>query len=346
MPQGERRRTLLQGLGALLATASFPGTLRAQPESARVRLAVGGKATLYYLPLTLTERLGHFRDEGLEVEISDFPGGGKALQSLIGGSADVVSGAYEHTIIMQTLAQKVQAFVLQGTNPGLELGVVRARAAAYSWPKDLKGMRIGVSAPGSSTHMFVKHLLASVGLTPDDVAIVGVGTGASAVAAVRGGQIDALSSVEPVISLLERSGDIKVVHETITDEGTRQVFGGRLPAATLYAKAAFIRDNPGTVQALASAMVRTLVWLRTASTEAVMNALPPEYLLGDRVLYQAAFERLRGGYSRDGLFTQKLVDASYQVLLAHNTAVRRAPVLFLSQTWTNAFAERALARWS
>lgn len=346
MPQGGRRRALLQGLGAALAAASVPGTLRAQPERARVRLAVGGKATLYCLPLTLTERLGHFRDEGLEVEISDFPGGGKALQALIGGSADVVSGAYEHTITMQTLAQKVQAFVLQGTNPGLELGVVRARAAGYSWPKDLKGMRIGVSAPGSSTHMFVNHLLASVGLTPDDVAIVGVGTGASAVAAVRGGQIDALSSVEPVISLLERGGDIKVVHETITDEGTRRVFGGRLPAATLYAKAAFIRDNPATVQALANAMVRTLVWLRTATTETVMNTLPPEYLLGDRTLYQAAFERLRGGYSRDGLFSQKLVDASYQVLLAHNTAVRRAPVLFLSQTWTNAFAERALARWS
>jgi hypothetical protein len=188
MPQGERRRTLLQGLGALLATASFPGTLRAQPESARVRLAVGGKATLYYLPLTLTERLGHFRDEGLEVEISDFPGGGKALQSLIGGSADVVSGAYEHTITMQTLAQKVQAFVLQGTNPGLELAVVRARAAAYSWPKDLKGMRIGVSAPGSSTHMFVKHLLASVGLTPDDV---------SDVLATRGGRDGTVFGVLP-----------------------------------------------------------------------------------------------------------------------------------------------------
>lgn len=346
VPGPARRRAVLQGLGGLLATAATPRVVRAQPEKTRVRLAVGGKATLYYLPLTLAERLGHFRDEGLEVEISDFPGGAKALQALIGGSADVVSGAYEHTITMQTLAQKVQAFVLQGTNPGLELGVVRSRAAAYSWPKDLKGMRIGVSAPGSSTHMFVNHLLASVGLTPDDVAIVGVGTGASAVAAIRGGQIDALSSVEPVISLLERGGEIKVVHETITDEGTRRVFGGRLPAATLYAKAAFIRDNPGTVQALANGMVRTLVWLRTASTETVMNTLPPEYLLGDRSLYQAAFERLRGGYSRDGLFTQKLVEASYQVLLAHNTAVRRAPVLFLNQTWTNAFAERALARWA
>ncbi|MGH8678958.1 MAG: ABC transporter substrate-binding protein, partial [Burkholderiales bacterium] len=167
----------------------------AAPEKREVALAVGGKATLYYLPLTVAERQGYFKDEGLDVEINDFPGGAKALQALIGGSVDVVSGAFEHTIVMQTLAQKVQAFVLQGMNPGLELGVVKERAAQYSWPKDLKGWRIGVSAPGSSTHMLVKHLLASVGLTPDDVSVIGVGTGPTAVVAVRSGRIDALSSV-------------------------------------------------------------------------------------------------------------------------------------------------------
>ena len=41
----------------------------AAPEKPSVRIAVGGKATLYYLPLTLAERLGYFRDEGLEVEV-------------------------------------------------------------------------------------------------------------------------------------------------------------------------------------------------------------------------------------------------------------------------------------
>ncbi|MEI7969752.1 MAG: ABC transporter substrate-binding protein [Betaproteobacteria bacterium] len=341
-PNRGRRRLLMAGV----AGVAWRPVRAAALERSAVTLAVGGKATLYYLPLTLTERLGYFRDEGLQVEINDFQGGAKALQALIGGSADVVSGSFEHTITMQTLGQKIQAFVLQGTNPGLELGIVRARAAGYSWPKDLKGLRIGVSAPGSSTHMFVNHLLASVGLTPDDVSIIGVGTGAGAVAAVRGGQIDALSSVEPVISLLEKSGDIRVVHETITDEGTRKVFGGTLPAASLYAKADFLRANPNTAQALANAMVRTLLWLRTASTAAVLAAVPPEYLLGDRALYASAFERLRGGYSKDGLLSPRLVDTSYQVLQANNTAVRRAPVLFLKQTYTNEFVERALRKFS
>jgi len=337
-----KRRRAVIALSALMALGlqARSGPVRAAPEKPSLTLAVGGKPTLYYLPLTLAERLGYFRDEGLDVEIVDFPGGAKALQALVGGSADVVSGAYEHTIAMQTLAQKVQAFVLQGTNPGLELGIVKARADSYSWPKDLKGMRVGVSAPGSSTHMFVNHLLASVGLTPDDVSIIGVGTGAGAVAAVRGGRIDALSSVEPVMSLLVKSGDVKIVHETISDKGTKAIFGGTLPAACLYAKVEFVKKNPETVQALTNAMVRALRWLHGATTEDVLKTVPPEYLLGDRALYTAAFEKVRGAYSPDGLFTKKGIDAAYQVLLQHNAAVRRAPVLWLNQTYTNAFVER------
>ena len=110
-------RNWAKWVAALAFAALVIGGTHAAPDQSKVAIAVGGKTTLYYLTLTIAERLGYFKDEGLEVEISDFPGGAKALQSLIGGSADVVSGAYEHTIVMQTMAQKLQAFVLQGTNP-------------------------------------------------------------------------------------------------------------------------------------------------------------------------------------------------------------------------------------
>ncbi len=335
---------ILLALAAICALFAAPAGAAA-PEKSKVVLAIGGRTTLYYLPLTLADRLGYFKDEGLEVEINDFPGGSRALQALIGHSADVVSGAYEHTIVMQTLAQKVQAFVLQGMNPGLELGIRKDKAAGYSWAKDLKGMRIGVSAPGSSTHMLVNHLLASVGLKQDDVSIIGVGTGPSAVAAMRSGEIDALSGAEPVMTLLERSGDMKIVVETITDKGVRDVFGGSMPAATLYARTEFIEQNPNTVQALTNAIVRALLWLQKSSTEDVLNTVPPEYLLGDKALYAAAFERLRPTYSKDGMIPKKGVDNSYKVLLAHNNAVRRAPVVWINQTYTNAFVEKALQKY-
>ena len=336
------RRIVLRGMVAAGGALLLPSRrAAAAPEKPEVRLAVGGKTTLYYLPLTIAEQLGFFRDEGLALEISDFPGGAKALQALMGRSVDVVAGAFEHTIVMQTLAQKIQAFVLQGTNPGISLGIAAAKAAAYSWPKDLRGMRVGVSAPGSSTQMLVNHLLNSVGLTPDDVSIVGVGTGAQAVAAMRSGQLDAISNVDPVMMLMEKLGLIKIVAETTTIQGARRVFGGSLPAACLYARMQFIEDNPRTVQAMTIAILRALKWLERASPEEVAAAVPAEYLLGDRDLYLDAFKRVRATYSHDGLMPPTGVELSYHVLVKHNPAVRRAPVLQLEETYTNAFVRKA-----
>ncbi len=82
-----RLRLVAAGVVLALLAAALPATTQEKPELSKVRLAVGGKPAVFYLPLTVVERLGYFRDAGLEVEISDFPGGARALQALIGGSA-------------------------------------------------------------------------------------------------------------------------------------------------------------------------------------------------------------------------------------------------------------------
>src|SRR5215470_2725805 len=100
----------IRGTAAVLAVAliaSVPVSAQDRPELAKVRLAVGGQAALYYLPLTVTERLGYFKDAGLAVEISDLKGGSQALQALVGGSADVVTGAFDHTIQMAAKNQPI-----------------------------------------------------------------------------------------------------------------------------------------------------------------------------------------------------------------------------------------------
>src|SRR6476620_5698548 len=107
----------------------LPATAQAQkPETAKVRLAVGGKSSLYYLPLTIAERLGYFKEAGLDVEINDFGGGAKSLQALVGGSVDVVAGAYEHTIRMQAKGQDIRAVIELGRFPGIVLAVKKDKA--------------------------------------------------------------------------------------------------------------------------------------------------------------------------------------------------------------------------
>ena len=331
----------LQILAALflLGIAGHPG---AQPEKPAVTIAVGGKASLYYLPLSLAERLGYFADEGLKVEILDFAGGAKSLQALMGGSADVVSGGFDHVLVMRARGQKLKAFVLQIATPAISLGVARKLAANFRSPKDLKGMKIGVTAPGSSTHAFVNHLLASVGLTSDDVSIIGVGSGPGAAAAMQAGHLDAIANIEPTITLLENAGTIQVMVETVTVQGATAVFGSPLPAGSLYTREDFIKVNPKTVQALTNAMVRALTWLNAASAEDVAKAVPPEYLLGDRALYLAALKRMRESYSKDGLFPPAGVVAQLKVLVGFEPAVREAKDLNPSDAYTNDFVRDAL----
>ena len=148
-------RSWLAAIGVAAALLSPLGAQAQAPEKAKVHLGVGGKTSLYYLPLTVTEKLGYFKDAGLEVEISDFAGGARSLQALMGGSVDVVTGSFDHTIQIQAKGEQIIALVQMGRFPGFALALRKEKADAYKSAKDLKGMKIGVTAPGSSTHFMV-----------------------------------------------------------------------------------------------------------------------------------------------------------------------------------------------
>ena len=152
--------------------------------------------------------------------------------------------------------------------------------------------------------MLVNFLLAQAGLTPQDASFIGVGSAASAVAAIRNGELDAISHLEPVLTMLERSGDIKIVVDTRTEDGTVALFGGSNPAAVLYMKKDFMDKNPNTVQALTNALYKALVWIHKASPEEIAAAVPEEYLLGDKALYIAAVKNSQPTYSVTGLVSE------------------------------------------
>jgi NitT/TauT family transport system substrate-binding protein len=340
------RRTFASSAALAAASLGAPA-LRAQPklEKKQVSIAVGGKAAFYYLPLTIAEQLGYFKAEGLDVEISDFAGGAKALQALIGGSADVVSGAFEHTINMQAKNQHIMSFVLQGRAPQIALGVSTKTMPGYRSLKDLKGKKIGVSAPGSSTNMVANLVLSRAGVKPSEVSFVGVGTSAGAIAALRSGQIDAICNTDPVMTMLEQKGDVKIVTDTRTLKGTNEVFGGLMPAACLYAHTEFVQKNPKTCQALANAIVHGLKWLQTAGPSDIIKTVPESYLLGDRGLYLASFNQIREAISLDGVLPDDGPRTALKALASFDHSIK-ADKIDLSKTYTNEFARRAKERYN
>jgi len=316
---------------------------RAAPEKKQVTIAVGGKTLFYYLPLTLAEQLGYFKDEGLEVEIVDFAGGAKALQAMVGGSADMVSGSFEHTINMQARGVPVVGIVLQVRYAAIALALPKARAAAYKSPKDLKGLKIGVTAPGSSTNFFVNALLAQDGLKPDDVSIIGVGASSNAVAAMKKGEIDAISNLDPVITKLELDGDVVTVADTRTAEGMKKNYGGDYASSCIYTKKEFIEKYPGTSQAVVNAMVRALRFARESSLEQVLAAIPADYYAADKVTYKAALQKAIEGYSPDGRFSLEGARNVYKVLKLFEPSVMSATI-DVSKTFDKRFAEEAAKR--
>jgi NitT/TauT family transport system substrate-binding protein len=325
----------------LLAAVSVA---QAQIEKRDVHIAVGGKSALYYLPLTITEQLGYFKDEGLNVRISDFPGGTRSLEAVVGGSADVVSGAYEHTINMQSKKIHFQAFVLTGACPQISVGIVSSRAASYKSPKDLKGLKVGISAPGSSTNMVVNYLIAKGGLKPSDISVIGIGAGSTVIAAVDQGRVDALSQTDPAMTILEKDGKIKIIAETRTPEGTEKIFGGPMPAASLYAPIEFIRKNPHTTQALTNAIVRALAWMQDASPQQILATVPEQFLLGNKAMYLFAYNNVKTAYSRDGLFSEAGAKTTLKALASFNPAVKPESIN-LPQTYTNEFVKKSLAKY-
>jgi NitT/TauT family transport system substrate-binding protein len=337
-----KRRTFTSAAALAAATIAAPTLLRAQSklEKSRISIAVGGKAAFYYLPLTISEQLGYFKAEGLDVEISDFAGGAKALQALIGGSADVVSGAYEHTINMQSKNQFIRAFVLQGRAPQIAMGVSTKTMPNYKTLTDLRGKKIGVSAPGSSTNMVANLVLSRAGIKASEVSYVGVGTAAGALAALRSGQIDAMSNTDPVMTMLEQKGDVKIISDTRTLKGTTDVFGGPMPAACFYTHTEFIQKNPNTCQALANAIVHGLKWLQTAGPSDIIKTVPEGYLLGDRALYLASFNKVREAIALDGILPEEGARTALRALASFEPSIHPAKI-DLAKTYTNEFARRA-----
>jgi len=272
---------------------------RAQ-HTTTIRVAVGGQTQFIYLPLTLADQLGYFKDEGLSIQISDLRGGSEALAALIGGSVDMVTGFYEHTIRARAQGKHLVMVTLFDRYPGLVLMVGKQHLHEVRSIRDLVGKPVGVTAPGSSTDQLVKYILRQNNLNPQSIPVVTGGI-STMLAALEQDRVWAGVTVDPLASKLERDGIAKVLYDTRTEKGTLEIFGGPWPAGGFYTTADFIQQHRPTVQSLVNAGVRALRYLREHSAEEVAAVMPQSFWAGDRDQYIASLRANLTMYSPDGL---------------------------------------------
>jgi NitT/TauT family transport system substrate-binding protein len=332
------RTTMIRIAAALGALALASSGVFAQ-DKPKVSIAVGGAGCLCYLPTMLAQQLGEYDKAGVNVELINFKGGSQSLTAVLGGSADVVSGYFDHCVNLAAKNQFLQAFVVYDRYPGFALVV--APKGGIASVKDLAGKNIGVSAPGSSTDFFLKYILRKNGVDPNSVGIIGVGLDATAVAAMEQGKVDAAIMLDPAITLLQNKlKDLKILSDTRTQKDTLDVFGGEYPGGALYTRVDWIAKHEKETQALTNAILATLKWIGAHSPEEIVAKMPDDMVGPDKALYTAALKNTLPMYSATGRMDPKGAEAVLAVFSQSVPEIAKANI-DLSKTYTNKFIEQA-----
>ncbi|KIL37140.1 nitrate ABC transporter substrate-binding protein [Gordoniibacillus kamchatkensis] len=305
----------------------------------KVKIMVGGLEKIIYLPAKLTESLGYFKDEGLDVELTSEAAGQNAEEALVAGQIDATVGFYDHTIDLQSKGKFLESVVQFEGVPGETLVVSNKLKDSVKTLADLKGKNIGVTGLGSSTNFLANYLVTKGGNTSKDYVPLAVGSGNTLIAAMQQGKVDLAVTTEPTVSMLKAKGIASTFVDMLSIEGTKQALGGTYPAACLYMRNDYVKGHPDITQKLANAFVKTLQYINTHSAEEIADKMPKEYYAGDKDMYVTALKASLPSFTKDGKMPADGPAKVLDVLTTFNPKLKDAKI-DLSQTYTTQFVDK------
>lgn len=348
-PPMRRRQTTLALALVPVAVLSMSGCAQTGDKAAatdvgkaKVQIMVGGIDKVIYLPAKLTEQLGYFKDEGVDVTMLSEPSGASAENVLISGQVQGVVGFYDHTITLQAQGKCIESVVQLAKVPGEAEVVSNAAAAKLTSPADFAGKKLGVTSPGSSTDYLTQYLAAKNGLKTKDYTTVKAGAGPTFIAALTKGGIDAGMTTDPTIANIEAKGLGKVIVDMRTEEGTKAALGGLYPAASLYMGCDYVKANPEVVQKVVNAFVKTMKWIDTHEAADIAAKMPADYAGPDKALYVKAIKDSSPMFTADGIMPEGGPQTVLDVLGTFSDIVKsKKDSIDLAKTYTTEFATKA-----
>ena len=322
---------------AATLVAGTVGISGAASAADKVSLMVGGYEKHIYLPAKLTEALGFFKDEGLDVELLNEPAGVDAEDQMLAGNVQGVVGFYDHCVDLQAKGKAVESVVQLNGVPG-EVEVVSTKHPEIKSFADVKGKSLGVTGLGSSTNFLTQYLATKSGVQLGDFTSVAVGAGDTLIKAMQTDQIQAAMTTEPTISRLLKSGEATVLVDMRTAAGTKAALGGVYPASSLYMSTEYVNGHKETVQKLANAFVKTLRWINTHSAAEIADKMPKEFYVGDKEGYIKALEGGKGMYTADGVMPEGGPETVLAVLSGFSKNIK-GKTIDLSKTYTTEFVK-------
>jgi NitT/TauT family transport system substrate-binding protein len=196
-------------LGAVLGlVTALEGTARA--ESVSLTLPV---LSLTFSADYIADSKGFWKDQGLDVEMQAIPGIGGA-NAVLAGSVDF--GQTSGGAFLNANARGQKLYAIANTIEKMPLEIVISKAFAqkagiteksslHARALALKGARMGIDAPNSIVHGFLKYVMLKNGLNPETDAVISPMQPLAVLAAFKAGQIDgfAFSSPWPAVARKE-----------------------------------------------------------------------------------------------------------------------------------------------
>ncbi len=309
-------------------------------QTVSLKIMVGGLNKQIYLPNKLTEQLGYFKAENLDVTLIDEASGQSSEDEVVAGNVQAGSGSYNHTIELQAAGKNMETVCQFGIAPGEAEVEDASKASDVTSVSDLKGKNLGVTEIGSGTQTLTSALLGQKGISADQVKWVGVGAGDTFIAAMKQGRIDVGITTQPTVLRLQKTGDAQVLVDLSKPETTQAALGGDYPFISLWGRADWIAAHKDTTQHVVNAYVKTMKWIATHSPQEIADKLPADYQAGDPAAYVQALTDSMAMFTPDGRMPQGGPEFVLKTLASFNPDLQ-AKQIDLSKTWDPTFVENA-----
>jgi NitT/TauT family transport system substrate-binding protein len=274
------RRTFIT---ALCVYAAGTGFALAAPEKQAISVQVYPGAMLN-VPLYAALEQGIFKKHGLDVTLTAVPNGPLAQQALVTGDLDIAYGTSDPGMAAKSKGADTQIF-LGLYNANIWALVTRNDVTvldhAKSYPavmKDLKKLRIGVTARGAASEFIVRSMFEDAGVNPDDASYVAVGGPATAYPAVIANQVDVVLAFEPLMTLMQTQNTGNILLDFRKGEGPAALQNMNGAFVTFNAARKFLSQNPNTVKAFQEAWREAVRWIQDSENRTSTKAIIKKYV--------------------------------------------------------------------
>ncbi len=224
----------------------------------------------------------------LNCVLIDIPSAPLGLQAVASNSIEINQAATD--ALIQASARGLDVKLLASPNPSMIWTLAAHKDIplpnkAKGYPdvmQDLRGKKIGVTARGSASEIFVRALLQGAGMKISDVTIVAVGAASTAYQALAARQVDAHMGFEPFQTLCLATKLCNHVVDTRKGEGPKEIAALNGAYGSISARASYIEKHPVVIDAFMQVLEESVKWMRDPNNFEEMFALTRKYVsLGD-----------------------------------------------------------------